>query len=420
MKTNRYPYMAWNDLLAIHVQRGEDNMSNSNSRKWIPVVPAAALLLLTLAILAPAVSAAAEIWVPEGGNQTIQQAVNNATPGDTIIVADGTYTENVDVNVDHLTIRSQNGSANCIVNAANPNDHVFKVAADYVNISGFTATGATGTSFSGIYLNSAQHCKISENNASGNYYGIYLDSSSDNTLTENTANSNEYGIDLYSSSDNTLTNNTANSNTYYGIWLCFLSDNNTLTSNIANSNEYGIWLSSSNSNTLTENIANSNGCGIHLWWWSSDNTLTNNTANSNKHGIWLCSSTNNNVSCNWVQNNTEAGFYLVHGSTGNTIANNSIIANGVVKGDGSYQWQFRNNQSDEVSTADNWWGTADTTIINASIYDQTYDAGWGSVTTAPRLSGPAPCAPVPELPTIALLAVGLSLLAGYVRIERRK
>ena len=73
-----------------------------------------------------------------------------------------------------------------------------------------------------------------------------------------------------------------------------------------------------------------------------------------------------------------------------------------------------------MSTADNWWGTANTAIINASIYDQTYDAGWGSVTTAPRLSGPAPCAPVPELPTIALLAVGLSLLAGYVRIERRK
>ncbi|RJS69259.1 hypothetical protein CW696_07310, partial [ANME-2 cluster archaeon] len=306
--------------------------------------------------------------------------------------------------------------------AANPNDHVFKVAADYVNISGFTATGATGTSFSGIYLNSAQHCKISENNASGNRCGICLYYShhntltkntansngcgihlwwwsSDNTLTNNTANSNNYGIWLYSSSDNTLTNNTANSNTYYGIWLCFLSDNNTLTSNIANSNEYGIWLSSSNSNTLTENIANSNGCGIHLWG----------------------SSSNNNVSCNWVQNNTEAGFYLVHGSTGNTIANNSIIANGVVKGDGSYQWQFRNNQSDEVSTADNWWGTADTAIINASIYDWAYTF-WGKsrVTTDPRLSGSAPCAPVPELPTILLLAVGLFMLAGYVRIERRK
>ena len=36
------------------------------------------------------------------------------------------------------------------------------------------------------------------------------------------------------------------------------------------------------------------------------------------------------------------------------------------------------------------------------------------------LDGSAPCAPVPELPTIALLAVGLLMLAGYVRIERKK
>ena len=91
-----------------------------------------------------------------------------------------------------------------------------------------------------------------------------------------------------------------------------------------------------------------------------------------------------------------------------------------MQGDGSYQWQFMNNQPDEVSTASNWWGTNNETRINASIYDRTYNAGKGNVTTAPRLSGPAPCAPVPELPTIALLAVGLSLLAGYVRIERRK
>jgi len=37
-------------------------MSNSNSKKWIPVVSAASLLLLTLVILAPAVSAAADEW----------------------------------------------------------------------------------------------------------------------------------------------------------------------------------------------------------------------------------------------------------------------------------------------------------------------------------------------------------------------
>jgi len=306
----------------------------------------------------------------------IQAAIDNADAGDTIYVYNGTYSENVDVDK-QLTLVGE-GADVVTVTAANPNDHVFCVTTNYVNISGFTATGATGTNSRGIYLHQVQHCKISENNASGNYYGIVL----------------------YSSSDNTLTSNTANSNTRHGIWMCYSSDNNTLTSNTANSNTQD---------------------GIGVWYSSDNNTLTENTANSNtQDGIGVWYSSDNNVSCNWVQNNTEAGFRLVGGSTGNTIANNSIIANGMVQAGGSYRWQFRNDQSYEVSTVGNWWGTADTTIINASIYDRTYDAYWGSVTTAPRLSGPAPCAPVPELPTIALLAVGLLMLAGYVRIERKK
>jgi hypothetical protein len=87
---------------------------------------------------------------------------------------------------------------------------------------------------------------------------------------------------------------------------------------------------------------------------------------------------------------------------------------------GGYEWQFMNKQSDDVNTAGNWWGTNNETKVNASIYDWTYDAGWGNVTTNPRLDGAVPCAPIPELPTVVLLAVGLLMLAGYVRVGRRK
>ena len=73
-----------------------------------------------------------------------------------------------------------------------------------------------------------------------------------------------------------------------------------------------------------------------------------------------------------------------------------------------------------VNTANNWWGTNNETRINASTYGQTYHTSYGKVTTSPGLDGSTSCAPVPELPTIALLAVGLLMLAGYVRIERKK
>ncbi|RZB29372.1 MAG: hypothetical protein AEth_01189 [Candidatus Argoarchaeum ethanivorans] len=187
-------------------------MKSKRNRSW--KISVFALLFAVLAVISIGCASADTIYVPEGGNLTIQQAVNNASEGDIIIVRDGTYNENVDVNKSYLTIRSENGTTNCIVNASNSNDHVFNVTANYVNISRFTVENATGTNKAGIYLNSTQHCNISANNVMNNDYGIYLDSSSNNTLTNNTASNNYYGIHLYSSSNNnTLINNTASNNT---------------------------------------------------------------------------------------------------------------------------------------------------------------------------------------------------------------
>ena len=358
----------------------------------------------------------------------IQAAVDNAGSGDVICVAAGSYTESVDIATPHLTLAGE-GAGVVTVTANQSSDHVFNVTADYVNISGFNATGATGSGKAGIRLSSADHCNISENNCSNNRFGIWLYDSSNstltgntansndrdgiylcsssnyNTLTGNTANSNHYGIRLDDSSNNTLTNNTADSNCGddddyggdgYGICLSS-SSNNALTNNTADSNcggdgdecggyGYGIRLSSSSNNALTNNTADSNcggdgdggGGGYGIWLYdSSNNTLTNNTASSNcggygswgggdGYGIRLYSSSDNNVSCNWVHNNTDAGFYLEGGSTGNTIERNNIISNGVYNDTSDgYEWQFYNGQPDDVNTDGNWWGTNNKTRINA-------------------------------------------------------
>ncbi|MFZ2071627.1 MAG: VCBS repeat-containing protein [Halobacteriota archaeon] len=63
------------------------------------------------------------IYVPDGYAK-IQWAVDNASAGDAIIVHDGKYTEDVDVNVNNLTIRAQNGSTSTIVPAAKSSDYV--------------------------------------------------------------------------------------------------------------------------------------------------------------------------------------------------------------------------------------------------------------------------------------------------------
>jgi parallel beta-helix repeat protein len=442
----------------------------------------------------PLIESSGEIYVPDD-YPTIQSAVENASNGDTIIVRDGTYNENVNVNK-RLVIRSENGAASTTIHASDPDDHVIEVQRDYVDINGFTVEGYTEYGKAGICLNSVDHCNISDNNAQGDYYGpygIYLSHSDYNTLTNNTAHSNyDHGIYLLYSSNNNLTNNHATSSSYSsgiklahsssnsltnnyansnnrgsGIFLQSSSNYNTFTNNHANSNEYGISFdgssSDSNHNTFTGNTMNSNGMGVYSWssdynnftnntissnsdegmWFtgSSYNTIENNTITdnvgvglviasisntvryntvaSNKDGIHLWDARDNNVSCNWVHNNNEKGFHLTSGSTGNIIGNNNIMSNGASAND-SWHYNFYNDQENAVTAASNYWGTDNETLIAESIYDWNEDSSKGNVTFQPISEGPAPCAPIPELATVVLFSVGLLVLAGYMRITKKK
>ena len=270
------------------------------------------------------VSAATTRYVDSG--DSIQDVVDVADPGDTIIVRDGTYTENVEVDVVNLTLQSENGSAFTTVVAAVNTSDAFLVTANSVTISGFTVRNAP--SASGIYLDSVHHCTVSGNNASGNYHGIDLYSSSNNSLTGNTANSNHRGIYLRYSSNNNLTGNTASYN-YYGIYLRYSSNNNTLISNTASNNSYGIHLfDSNNNNRLTDNTASYNWDGIYLYSSCNNNTLISNTASYNSnYGIYLYSSCNNNLTGNTASYNSDYGIYLYSSCNNNILSDNSATLN---------------------------------------------------------------------------------------------
>ena len=139
---------------------------------------------------------------------TIQDAIcaPNTYDGHIIEVKPGTYNENIIVNKS-LTIRSTSGDpATTIVNATNSNNHVFEVTANYVNILGFSITGAMEKGKAGVYLNGTSSCNISKNNISNNYYGIFLFNSSNNSVTSNSF----YNITLWDidTKENNFTNNT--------------------------------------------------------------------------------------------------------------------------------------------------------------------------------------------------------------------
>ncbi|MBU4348933.1 GerMN domain-containing protein, partial [bacterium] len=239
--------------------------------------------IFVLLILSQTAVFAANIYVPDDYS-TIQAAVDAASPGDTIIIRDGTYIDNVEIDK-NLTIKSESGAEKTIVQAANSEYHVFDVIADYININGFTISGAGERKDvmhqgCGIFLENVEHCIISNNIISKNWEGISLDYSNNNTITKNNINSNElYGISLLLSNNNTITKNNINSNDSKGHWVL----------------AKGIDLVRSNGNIIYLNNFTNNGRNIYLDFeitciWDSTSKITytykGNTYTNNLGNYW--------------------------------------------------------------------------------------------------------------------------------------
>ncbi len=143
--------------------------------------------VVILAILVSASPAGADtITVGPGGGydySTIQEGINAASNGDTVIVADGTYTgannKNLSFGDKSLTVCSENGPENCIIDCEGGgrgflfnNDD----GADWV-VSGFTIRNGNPGSGGGIScansIPTITDCIISSCNANGWGGGIY-------------------------------------------------------------------------------------------------------------------------------------------------------------------------------------------------------------------------------------------------------
>ncbi len=264
------------------------------------------LLVITLLCMAavPMSAIAADVYVDVDGNdttgdgtsgipwETIGYAVSQASDGDTIIVRDGTYTENIEIGK-QLTIRSENGAALTTVTAEDPSKNVLSVTADNVTIDDLTISGATEAPMAGIYLFSSENSSIVNNICSGSDNGIYLDYS-DNI---------------------TISNNTCLDNTTNGIYL-YRSEDVTILDNNCNTNDYGILIEGSTRIEITGNTCSENGVGIRVLP-SEDVTISNNTCENNDYGLYISYYTGytvddftNLIAGNTLDNNSKAESYF--------------------------------------------------------------------------------------------------------------
>jgi len=122
-----------------------------------------------------------------GDNESIQDAINTSSDGDTIRVWEGTYYENVVVNKTVSLIG--NGSEQTTIDGGGEGDAV-QITVNWVNMSGFHISGS-GLSGSGIQIESNNN-SIHNNNCSNNGEGILLRDSRNCTITNNSYKNNNY------------------------------------------------------------------------------------------------------------------------------------------------------------------------------------------------------------------------------------
>ncbi len=297
---------------------------------------------------------AATIYVPDD-YESIQEAIDNANNGDTIIVRDGIYYENVEIDKS-VTLKSENGSANCIIDGSK-RGNVITIKADKVVIEGFSIRNsgqewwliANGiktkikSPYAGIFI--VSDCNvIKNNNVSNNDDGIYLCYSSNNTITNNRVENNKYGIHLFNSNNNKLIGNTMVKNSIFiDGWHLERFINEIDSTNTVNGKPVYYWKNKTGGkvpedagevilvnckNVLVENQELSNGSvGIEVAY-SSGITIRKNIISNNDDGIYLRYSSNNTIDSNNIISNNWSGIYLGSGSDNNTIINNKVENNG--------------------------------------------------------------------------------------------
>jgi len=264
--------------------------------KWLAV--GIILLFISLAY-APAVAQTTEKplstargnWLYVGGSgpgnyTTIQSAINDANPGDTVFVYNDSspYSEAVEVNRSISLIGEEKHTT--VIDPGSIKDiPALNISVDDVVVQGFTIQNSTTTNWSnyaaGIFITAdnvritdtiikenscgisiggrikttlygANHCVIEENDITNNQRGIYLEHGNYSTIRHNHISVNLDGIRLQNCQSNLITLNDITENDGTGIGVIETTNISILQNNIT-SNQIGFDIIESSKNSIEQN-----------------------------------------------------------------------------------------------------------------------------------------------------------------------
>lgn len=269
--------------------------------------------------------------------QTIQSAVDAASNGDEIVVDQGVYTENIDIDKP-VTIRTAYGAYGpdeVTIVASIPSDHIIDIQSDHVTIQGFIMYGAQ--EYAAIYIDQHKDCSLIDNTCGisleqNNYMGIVLQDADDNYLNNNKAIGNTVGIVLNKGetgdgcSNNVMVGNICSLNSSGGITVVessgnymdinqctdnypgngitlYLSSDNDVIANTCTGNNVGIMVDGSQ-NHIIKNVCNNNGFGFMIGWTTTGSKIYYNRSEDNTIGIYSLGCSGNQIFLNSFQSNT--------------------------------------------------------------------------------------------------------------------
>lgn len=312
------------------------------------------------------VRAISEVIVVPDDYPNIQEAVNEAKVGGSVIVRAGTYHENIVIRKSIMLI-GENSSRTVI--DGNGGVTIY-VAYSNVKITGFTIRNG---SF-GIYIHKTYNVSLADNVITKNTYGLEIYSSSHITMISNRIHDNVYNfaVDSDVESSKHFMHEIDSSNTvdgkpiYYlinqsnievphsagfvalinsnqvvvkdldlknnGVGVLFVNTDNSIIQNVSITDmaSSGILLSCSSNITIVGNRLNNTGYGIFISKEANDNKIVRNIVANSIYGVLLHGPNNehNHVDGNFLTRNSNGvhlgGWTSQNNITGNIIVNNRI------------------------------------------------------------------------------------------------
>jgi len=266
----------------------------------------------------------------EGNYTKIQDAINDASDGDTVFVYNGTYYENVIINKSIELIGENKNTT--IIDGFRNGDVVF-ISVNFTKISHFTIQNAS-------WLNSGINIR-----------------SNNNTLENNIVRlNNGNGIRLLHTDNNAIIGNIIHTNSYVAIHGDYSDGNLVVKNHVYANSEYGIHFDSCNYNNILENNISHGYGGIKFF-----RSLYNNISRNTLINIFFAESGYNNIYYNNISCPSYDGIHFISYSNGNVIVGNNIIScanHGIFIVDKSniiYHNNFIDNHPNARDSGNNIW-----------------------------------------------------------------